>query len=262
MANRVFHELELELSSYYVAIDIPTSKLASLGELLLLFALLLHLSPALESNASLDLRSTWVRWADICIVVLVVLFNLVGGFLYIYNFVAYNLGPPSPGGFGSGDNTLTKFLGSYPWVNVTLYAFYLLGAISFAIHSLVVIRALQRADTFCKALRVNIPLLAASFFSRSLVSFIFVVVFGLSGRWANFPEQLIHMAFYGPLTVIIYVSIIGIAAVERDGAATATYAPVEQVVSRDWVGWQEQKQGYVHVNEVPPVPPYSTTYPN
>lgn len=262
VVNRVFHELELEFSSYYVAIDIPTSKLASLGELLLLFALLLHLFPVLESNVNIDLRSSWVKWGEICIVILVVLLNLVGGFQYIYNFVAYNLGPPQPGGFSSGDNTLTKVLGSYPWVNTALYAVYLLGAISFAIHSLLVIRAFHRADTFCKALCVNIPLLAATFFTRSLVSLVFVMVFGLSGRWATFTQQLIHMAFYGPLTVIIYASIVRIAAVEDSEAVTVTYAPVEQVVSKDWVGWQERKQGYVHVNEMPPVPPYSTTYPN
>jgi hypothetical protein len=262
VANRIFHELELKYSSYYVAIDIPMSKLASLGELLLLFGLLLHLAPTLQDNVNLGLRSTFVNVGDICIVILVVLFNLVGGGLYIYNFVAYNLGPPASGGFGSGDNTLTKFLGSYPWVNATLYALYLLGTISFAVHSLLVIRALQRADTFCKALRVNIPLLATCFFVRGLVSFVFVMIFGLHSRWANYTEQLIHMAFYGPLSVIIYASIIRIAAVDEYGAATATYAPVEQVVNKEWVGWQQQKQGYVYVNEMPLPPAYSTTYPS
>jgi hypothetical protein len=263
VANRIFHELELNFPSYYVAIDIPMSKLASLGELLLLFALLLHLSPALADNANLDLRSTVARVGDICIVILVVLFNVVGGGLYIYNFVAYNLGPPAADGFGSSDQTITKVLGSYPWVNATLYALYLIGAISFAVHSLLVIRALHRADAFCKTLRVNIPLLATSFFIRSLVSFVFVMLFGLHPRWANFTEQLIHMVFYGPLSVIIYVSILRIAVVEKSGAASATYAPVEQLVGKEWVGWQQQqKRGYVFADDMPPVPPYSTTYPH
>jgi hypothetical protein len=200
LANRIFHELELNLPTTYVAIDIATDKVASLGELLLLFALLRHCSPALQDNITAGTRFAFLVVGDIGTVTLVILFNVVGGVLSIYNFVANNLGPPDPSQYDSSDNTVSKVLGSYPAVNATQYAIYLVGAISFAIQCVLVVRELHKADTFHDAPRFTILLLATAFLIRSVVSFIFVMVFGLHGRWATYTEQLIHMVFYGPLS--------------------------------------------------------------
>jgi hypothetical protein len=234
------------LASYYVAIDIPITKLASLGEMLLLWALLIHLTPVLRSNAKLDLRSSWATRADTCVVLLAALLKILGAVVYIYNSVAYNLGPPPPGGFDWGNHTLAKFLGSYRWINPASFVLYLLGAVVFAIYSFLVMRGLRRAEALCKALRLNIPLLAASFVTRSLVSLVFAVVFGLVSLRANAILQLIYMALYGPLTVTIYATIVRIAATESSKATTAQYDAIEQIGDG---GGQDHKLGYVPSDE-------------
>jgi hypothetical protein len=185
-------------------------------------------------------------WADACLVLLVALFKTLGAGVYIYNSVVHNLGPPPPGGFDSANNTLAKFLRSYRWINAGSFVLYLLGAVVFAIYSFLVIRGLRRAEALCKTLRVNIPLLAASLLTRSLLSLAFAVVFGLVSYRANATLQLIYMAVYGPLTVTIYANIVRIAAAERSDAAAADYSPVGQAVG--W-GGQDPKLGYAPSDE-------------
>ena len=259
VANRIFHELELIVPAMYIAIDIPMEKLVSLSEILLLIALLYYLSPALQENVTIGKRAAFAV-GDVCIVILVVLLNVVGGVLYIYNFVMHNMSPPDPDELEDGDNTITKFVGSVPWLNATLYGLYLLGSISFAVQTMRARQELDRTESSCKTLRINIPLLAISFSTRSLVRLVFFLVFELHGRWATYYEQLIHMAFYGPLSVIVYASFVRIAAVDEYGIAKAAYSPVEEVVGQEWAGWQQKKQGYVYVHEMTPVRSYSSSY--
>jgi hypothetical protein len=229
--------MEMKVTPLYFRIGIPLETFTLFGDLLLLTFLLLYLAPALLDHAGIsDQHSTFIRMAHAATLMILLIVFIADRITFIYKSVTDQFVTPADIYAASSTNSqLGQIIGAYPKLNSAFYGLYLGGAISITAISTIV----------------------GSLILRTIVNFIYALYFKLLQHPQSLTFQLVHMLFYGVLSVIIYVSCLKVASTEEDwdsivsaGRGNVEYGPVNGNF-QDWRQQQQyqQKLGVVSMNE-------------
>ena len=243
IANRVFHELQPTVTSGYIAIDIPLRSMASIADGVLMVYLFTH-SPVDVKDAGF--------WPKLAMIFALVIYWLIGVFasrgIQIWNLV-YQLSP-SKGNGSENNDWLAPSVRINQDLDAAASGMQLLFAIGFALLSVVFIRHLSRTNTLRKRLAWGVAVLAAAFLVRNIVTFVFTLLYSRFDHIASLSVQLVYMAFYGLLSVVIYICIVLIAAAQQEEQPVTEgprYGRVQQTTTNEGYGWQPGKP-QVHVS--------------
>jgi hypothetical protein len=107
----------------------------------------------------------------------------------------------------------------------------LLYAIGWTIFAVSCLRQLSKLDSTERRLRWGIGVLASSFLGRSVVVFIFVLLYFQYGHQAGYGVQLAYVALYGLLSVAIWTSILVVAGRHEESTPSAgsNFTPLQQI---------------------------------
>jgi hypothetical protein len=251
--------MEMKVTPLYFRISIPLETFTLFGDLLLLTFLLLYLAPALLDHAGIsDQHSTFIRMAHAATLMILLIVFITDRITFIYKSVTDQFVTPADIYAASSTNSqLGQIIGAYPKLNTIFYGLYLGGAISITAISTIVVLRLHKAQVLHRTFLVFLPLIVGSLILRTIVNFIYALYFKLLQHPQSLTFQLVHMLFYGVLSVIIYVSCLKVASTEEDwdsivsaGRGNVEYGPVNGNF-QDWRQQQQyqQKLGVVSMNE-------------
>jgi hypothetical protein len=218
LTDRILHELELKVNIMYYRISIPLETFSLFGDFMLLCFLLLPLAQALMDHAVVsEQRSTFFRLGHKCFCSILLILFVADRITFIYGSLTVDfIGPSYKPTLASSGASIFQISGAYPKLNVTFYGLYLAGAISFTAITVSVLLRLKRVEVLHKTFLICLPLIFASIAVRSIVNFVYALIFKLLTRPQSHTTQLIHMVFYGFLSLAIYIAILKLAATEED----------------------------------------------
>jgi hypothetical protein len=149
----------------------------------------------------------------------------------IWNLVVQNSGNTDSASKGdkTTNNIIKKSLQIFQDLDTVASGMLFLFAIGFAILASRYLNHKSKTKTLRKRLTFAVAVLAAAFLVRNAVKFTFALIYSQFSKFASLSIQLVYMAIYGLLSVIIFACIIASAAIQGD-EATAAPARNGQVV--------------------------------
>jgi hypothetical protein len=269
LTDRILHELKIKVSSMYFRISIPLETFTLIGDLMLLTFLLLWLGQALLDHVGISpQRITFLRMAHATTLMFLLALFIGDRIAFIYKSVTDQfLTPASTYAKSTTNSQLGMILGAYAKLNTAFYGLYLAGAISISTISVIVLLQLKKAQVLHRTFRVFLPILSVAITVRTTANFIYALYFKLLKHPQSLTYQLIHMLFYGLLSIAIYVSCLNIAATDQDwdsivntGHQNVEYGPASNGNTnfQDWRQHQTYKQQSVGVVSVGETGSYSS----
>ena len=209
----------------YIAINIPLGSLASIADGLLMVYLLKH-SPVDVAHAG--------RFVLIALKIAIAIYFIIATVskgTEIWNLLDQNV---LDTGSNSSDPT-TLSITIFQDLGTVATGMLLLFAISFAVLAGRYLHHLAKNQMLRKRVSFAVAALAAAFLVRNLVNFVFALYYSQYNHVAALGVQLIYMAFYGILSVIIFGCIVLIAASqEKQGPViNPRYGQVEQTAASE-----------------------------
>jgi hypothetical protein len=216
ITNRIFHELERIEPWEYIGINVVIGSLASIADGLLM-VYLLNRSPVSLEHAG--------RVGTLAMILAIVVYWIIGTAskgTQIWNLVIQN-SPPDSSDDGTTPSILTKSQTIFQDLDTVASGMQLLFAIGFAILARRYLNHLSQTGALRKRLSFAVSVLAIAFLVRNAVKFAFALVYSQLNKTAWLGTQLVYMAIYGPLSVVIFASIVAIAAMRgKEKESTAS----------------------------------------
>jgi hypothetical protein len=211
IANRVFHERQMKFPTAYIGIDVAMGSLPSLADGLLMLYLKAY------SPVDTECAGPFVTIAMIFAFVFYWLSSVAAKGTQIWSLIAQKATGTGNGGFkssGGYSNLAAKALRIYRDVYSAATGMHLLFAISFALASVAFLRQRSKNQTLHNGPYLAIAILAASFLVRGVFDFVITFIYRQNG-YVSLIIQLIFMATYGILSVVIYACIVSMAAAQK-----------------------------------------------
>jgi hypothetical protein len=223
----------------YIGIDIAMGSLASLADGFLLIYL--------KNTSPVHVKHTGF-FGNIAMLVAIVLYFLISSATkgtQIWSLMVQIGAGIGNGDSDSSDDYTAESLQIYQDVDTAASGMLLLFSIGFALLSINFLSHLSKTHPLRKRLSWAVTILAASFLVRNIVIFVFTLIYAQYGQVASLIIQLIYMAFYGLLSVVVYACIVSIAAAqekEDPWVDEPRYGQVAQtVVNEEGVNWQQER---------------------
>jgi len=232
IANRVLHELKIIVPAIYIAIDIPMGSMSYFADLVLMIYL--------YTDSPVDVKSKpyGTRLAMKSAIVMYFIISLFTKGSQIWNLMGQINSDTGKSWYH------LKSLDYYQGLGTAAFGLLLAFSIGFGLLSIGFIRLLPPTYTLRARLSWAIGIFATVFLARNIVMFTFTIIYSQLHYTASLGAQLIYMAFYGLLSVVLYVCVVWIAAVRRkedDMADGTRYGRVQQMAVNEGIGWQPEK---------------------
>lgn len=231
----------------WIAIDIPLGALTSIADATLMIYFTKH------SPVQINRRSGLLPWFIMYGAILVYsLSSVAAKGVQIWNLILQIDGKdvtdtPAATIHGSNDNGLSSYLKALAAFErlSTASAGILLGfAIGLATLAFLYTRRLSETHVFHKRLVWTVGILATCYLIRNAVSFVFWLLYSQLHHIAGLGIQLVYMAFYGVLSVCVYLCIVLTAVAqgkEDDMPNNNTYGSTEQGSVGEGAEWAKQQ---------------------
>jgi hypothetical protein len=225
IANRIFHELEAKFPREYIGIDVAMGSLSSLADGLLMLYL--------KKYSPVDTKSSgpFVNIVSLFALVFYWLSSVATRGTQIWGAVVTGNRNGNSGSSGGLSHIMMKALTVYRNAYSAASGMHLLFAISFALASIIFVCQLSKTPTLRNPPYRAIAILAASFLVRGVFNFVVTYNYTQIHRSASLKTQLVFMAAYGLLSVVIYACIVSMAAAQRK-----ENTPDVEVTASEW--WQ------------------------
>jgi hypothetical protein len=231
ITNRIFHEQERIVPWEYIGINVVIGSLASIADGLLM-VYLLRKSPFKVAHAG--------HLGGLAMILAVVVYWIIGTAskgTQIWNLVVQNsnITDLESDGDQNANKIIRKSLQIFQDLDTVASGMLFLFAIGFAILASRYLNHKSKTKTLRNRLAFAVAILAAAFLVRNVVKFTFALIYSQLGKVAFLGVQLVYMAIYGLLSVIIFACIIACATIQGDeGASTTTrYGQVTETASSE-----------------------------
>lgn len=251
-ADRICHEYTVNADLSYVLIYVLRDKMCSLGELLLVIAILSTDDIDNFAGEASGGGAAVLSLLKILLFILIVLLDFASAGLGTYQGVMGFLVPeyrnPNPPPDPTKGEVFNKIDLACKIINPLSYGLVLAAAVFYFSSAILARHGLRKLDGPYKSLRRWVLVLAAAFLIRSLCSLIYSVFTVLKNLQQTPVIEMIYMVIYGPSTVIIYLAMAKSNRFHAPNDQGIIYAPATRI-STSYRPPDNMPQSYAHLDQ-------------